>query len=65
MFKVQLSVMMEFSEDWLQRVAEFQKALRNAKLVNAQGEVRVQDYAALDRIFELARKFELMICIHS
>lgn len=65
MIKVNLSVMMEFSENWLQRFVDFQKELQATKLVNKQGEIHLPSYNHLDKIFEIARKHEIATIIHS
>lgn len=56
---------MEFSEEWNQRFADFQKELRAAKLVNEQGEIYLPNYAYLDKIFEIARKHAIAVILHS
>lgn len=65
MIKVNVSVLMEFSEEWNQRFADFQKELRAAKLVNEQGEIYLPNYAYLDKIFEIARKHAIAVILHS
>ena len=65
MMKVNVSVMMEFSEDWKRRFADFQKELQITKLVDEQGEIHLPSYAHLDKIFEIARKYEIATILHS
>lgn len=57
--------MMEFSEDWKQRFADFQEELQSRKLVNEQGDIYIPSYAYLDKIFEVARKYEIAVILHS
>lgn len=57
--------MMEFSGNWSQRLAEFQKELQATKFVDGQGEIHIPSYAHLDKIFEIARKYEITIILHS
>lgn len=65
MIKVNVSVMMEFSENWKRRFADFQKELQTTKLVDEHGEIHLPSYAYLDKIFEIARKYEIATIIHS
>lgn len=65
MIKVNISVMMEFSEDWKQRFADFQTELQTTKLVNEQGEIHIPSYADFDKIFDIARKYEIATILHS
>lgn len=65
MIKVNVSVMMEFSENWKRRFAEFQKELQATKLVDEQGEIHLPNYAHLDKIYEIAQKYEIATIIHS
>lgn len=57
--------MMEFSQDWKQHFVDFQNELETKKLVDEHGEIRLPSYAHLDKIFEIARKYEIATIIHS
>ena len=65
MIKVTVSVMMEFTADWQQHVADFQEKLRTANIVNEQGEIRIPSYAYLENIFEIARACDIAVILHS
>lgn len=65
MIKISVSVLMELSEDWKQRFADFQTELQSTRFVNERGEIHIPSYTYLDTIFEIARRYEIFIIFHS
>ena len=65
MINVNISVIMEFTDEWQQQFDAFFKELRSVKWVNEQGQIQIPNENYMEELFSIARKHEMRIILHS
>lgn len=65
MINVNVSVIMELTDEWQQQFDAFFKELRSVKWVNEQGQIQIPNENYMEELFSIARKYEMRIILHS